>query len=88
MAAADGAQTNQGRAAGGKTNDTAVRPFSVHFSNEALADLRQRVAATRWPSQELVADDTQGVRLATMRKLADYWAKQYDWRKAEANINQ
>lgn len=79
--------SNQGNASMGTTSDSAIRPFSVHFSDEALADLRRRVAATRWPSQELVADDTQGVRLATMRKLADYWTNQYDWRKAEASLN-
>lgn len=88
MAAGASARTSsQGSLTAGTTDDTAIRPFSVNFPDEALADLRRRVAATRWPSQELVADDTQGVRLATMRKLADYWANQYDWRKAEANIN-
>lgn len=88
MAAGASARTSsQGSLTAGTTDDTAIRPFSVNLPDEALADLRRRVAATRWPSQELVADDTQGVRLATMRKLADYWANQYDWRKAEANIN-
>ncbi|MDQ0248039.1 pimeloyl-ACP methyl ester carboxylesterase [Sphingomonas kyeonggiensis] len=71
------------------TNDsTAIRPFRVHVSDEALSDLRRRIKETRWPTQELVADDTQGVRLGTMQKLADYWANQYDWRRAEANLNQ
>ncbi|MDE4605039.1 epoxide hydrolase family protein [Sinorhizobium meliloti] len=68
-------------------HDASIRPFSFQASDEALADLKQRVKATRWPSQELVPDDTQGVRLATMQKLADYWANQYDWRRAEADIN-
>lgn len=67
--------------------DASIQPFRFQASNEELADLRQRIKATRWPSRELVADDTQGVRLALMQKLADYWANQYDWRKAEANIN-
>jgi len=67
--------------------DISIRPFQFHASDEALADLKRRIKATKWPSQELVADDTQGVRLATMQKLADYWANQYDWRKAEANLN-
>lgn len=67
--------------------DASIRPFRYHSSKEALADLKQRVKATRWPSQELVEDDTQGVRLSTMQKLADYWANDYDWRKAEAKIN-
>ena len=67
--------------------DSSIRPFHFYASDEALADLKRRIKATRWPTRELVADDTQGVRLATMRKLADYWANQYDWRKAEANLN-
>ena len=65
--------------------NASIRPFSFQASEAALADLKQRVKATRWPDQELVQDDTQGVRLATMQKLADYWANQYDWRKVEAN---
>ncbi|MEO8201120.1 MAG: epoxide hydrolase family protein [Gemmatimonadota bacterium] len=67
--------------------DTSIRPFTFHASDEALADLRRRVAATKWPSRELVGDGTQGVQLGTMQKLADYWAKQYDWRKVEARLN-
>ena len=54
--------------------NASIRPFSFQASEAALADLKQRVKATRWPDQELVQDDTQGVRLATMQKLADYWA--------------
>ena len=65
----------------------AIRPFSVAFPHEALADLRRRIAATRWPSPETVADDSQGVRLATMMQLAQYWATQHDWRQAEAKLN-
>ena len=68
--------------------DTSIRPFQFHASDADLADLKRRILATRWPSRELVADDTQGVRLATMQKLADYWATNYDWRKAEANLNE
>ncbi|HMJ08690.1 MAG TPA: epoxide hydrolase, partial [Pyrinomonadaceae bacterium] len=67
--------------------DTSVRPFHVNIPKEALTDLRRRIDATRWPSQELVPDATQGVQLATMRKLASYWAKDYDWRKVEARLN-
>ena len=51
-----------------------IRRFHVHFADEALADLRRRVAATRWPDKETVADDSQGVQLATMQALAHYWA--------------
>jgi pimeloyl-ACP methyl ester carboxylesterase len=67
--------------------DESIRPFQFHATDEALADLKRRVQATRWPSEELVEDDTQGVRLSTMRKLADYWADHYDWRKIEAKLN-
>ena len=56
-------------------------PFSVSYPQDQLDDLRRRVAATRWPDKETVADDTQGVQLATVQKLADYWAGDYDWRK-------
>ena len=65
----------------------AIRPFHVHFSDEALADLRQRIAATRWPDRETVTDDSQGVQLATIQALARYWATDYDWRKCEAKLN-
>jgi pimeloyl-ACP methyl ester carboxylesterase len=66
---------------------TEIRPFHVHFPEEQLADLRRRIAATQWPEQELVSDATQGVQLATMQKLAHYWATDYDWRKCEARLN-
>jgi pimeloyl-ACP methyl ester carboxylesterase len=65
----------------------AIRPFSFTASEEALADLRRRIAATKWPEQETVTDATQGVQLATMQKLARYWATEHDWRKAEAKLN-
>jgi hypothetical protein len=66
---------------------TAIRPFRVDIPEEALDDLRRRIAATRWPSKELVADRTQGVQLATLQALARYWGTDYDWRKAEAKLN-
>src|SRR5262245_3255872 len=65
----------------------AIRPFRVHFPDKALADLKRRIAATQWPERELVADQSQGVQLATMQKLAQYWATDYDWRKCEAKLN-
>jgi len=65
----------------------AIRPFHVSIPDEALTDLKRRIAATQWPDRELVADSTQGVQLATMKKLAGYWAKDYDWRKTEAKLN-
>jgi pimeloyl-ACP methyl ester carboxylesterase len=66
---------------------TAIQPFSIEISDDALDDLRRRIAATRWPSKELVADRSQGVQLATLRELAGYWASDYEWRKAEAKLN-
>jgi pimeloyl-ACP methyl ester carboxylesterase len=66
---------------------TAVRPFTVNFPDEALADLRRRIGATRLPTKELVADRSQGVQLATIQALARYWATDYDWRKCEARLN-
>jgi len=65
----------------------AIKPFSVHFADEALADLRRRVSAMRWPEKEIVTDHSQGVPLATMQKLARYWKTEYDWRKVEARLN-
>ena len=66
---------------------TDIRPFHVDIPDEELAELRRRIAATRWPSKELVEDRSQGVQLATMQELARYWATDYDWRKAEAKLN-
>src|SRR6266436_8614671 len=66
---------------------TAIRPFTVPIVPQAaLDDLRRRIAATRWPEKETVADDSQGVQLATMKALAAYWGKNYDWRKCEAKL--
>jgi pimeloyl-ACP methyl ester carboxylesterase len=65
----------------------AIRPFHVHFPDEALADLKRRIAATRWPEREIVTDQSQGVQLATVQKLARYWETEYDWRKCEAKLN-
>ncbi len=66
---------------------TAIRPFRVNIPDEALADLRRRVAATRWPDPETVADQSQGVQLAKIQPLVRYWGTDYDWRKAEAKFN-
>ena len=70
-----------------QTATDAIRPFQFHASDEDLADLRQRIKATRWPEKEPVADFSQGVPLATMQKLARYWTTEYDWRKVEAKLN-
>jgi pimeloyl-ACP methyl ester carboxylesterase len=67
--------------------DTSIRPFHFTAPEAQLVDLRRRVAATKWPERELVTDATQGVQLATMQKLARYWATDYDWRKVEARLN-
>jgi hypothetical protein len=69
------------------SNETEIRPFRVDMPDEAMADLRRRIAATRWPSRELVADRSQGVQLATIQELARYWATDYDWRACEARLN-
>ncbi|HTW85592.1 MAG TPA: epoxide hydrolase [Candidatus Sulfotelmatobacter sp.] len=67
---------------------SAVRPFpQLHVPDADLADLRRRVTATRWPTRELVPDDTQGVQLATTQALAKYWGSDYDWRRCEAQLN-
>jgi hypothetical protein len=71
------------------TVETAVeiRPFHLDIPDEALDDLRRRIAATQWPEKETVADQSQGVQLATIQKLARYWATEYDWRTCEAKLN-
>ena len=80
-----GAQTDSARRS--SAADPEIRPFHVSVPDADLADLRRRVNATRWPEAEQVSDDSQGVQLATMQKLARYWGTDYDWRKAEAKIN-
>jgi pimeloyl-ACP methyl ester carboxylesterase len=65
-----------------------VQPFHAEFPDEALDDLRRRIAATRWPSKELVDDRSHGVQLATTQELARYWSTEYDWRTCEARLNE
>jgi len=69
------------------SSETEIRPFRVNVPDEAIADLRRRIAATRWPTRELVADRSQGVQLATIQELTRYWAADYDWRSCEAKLN-
>ncbi len=69
------------------SSETEICPFRVDMPEEAIADLRRRIAATRWPSKELVDDRSQGVQLATLQELARYWAAEYDWRRCEARLN-
>lgn len=68
-------------------DDFTIRPFRVQVADSELQDLRRRILATRWPDAETVPDGTQGVQLETMRKLASYWATEYDWRKCEQRLN-
>jgi hypothetical protein len=65
----------------------AVRPFRIEVPEADLAELRRRIAATRWPSRELVDDRSQGVQLATLQELARFWTTEYDWRRCEARLN-
>jgi hypothetical protein len=62
----------------------AIRPFRVNVPETELSELHRRINTTRWPERETVADSSQGVRLATIQKLARHWATDYDWRKCEA----
>jgi pimeloyl-ACP methyl ester carboxylesterase len=71
----------------GGSGADAIKPFHVHFSDDSLADLKHRIVATRWPDKETVTDQSQGVQLATVQKLARYWATDYNWRKVEATLN-
>jgi pimeloyl-ACP methyl ester carboxylesterase len=73
--------------AAAENTDTAIRPFTVKVPDADLADLRRRIVAMKWPEPEPVPDASQGVQLATMQKLARYWATDYDWRKCEARLN-
>jgi pimeloyl-ACP methyl ester carboxylesterase len=66
---------------------TTIEAFRVDVPDEELAELRRRIAATRWPTKELVADRSQGVQLATLQALAHYWTTEHDWRKCEARLN-
>src|SRR4030095_10386121 len=68
-------------------NNSDIRPFHVNVPEEELVELHRRINATRWPEKETVTDQTQGVQLATIQKLAHYWTTQHDWRKVEAKLN-
>jgi pimeloyl-ACP methyl ester carboxylesterase len=69
------------------TESETIRPFHCQTSDADLADLKRRIQATRWPDREIVPDDSQGVQLSTVQKLAEYWANEYDWRPCEARLN-
>jgi pimeloyl-ACP methyl ester carboxylesterase len=68
-------------------DDAAIRPFNVEIPETQLIDLRRRIAATRWPDRETVNDQSQGIQLAKLKPLVEYWGTSYDWRKAEAKLN-
>ncbi|MCI0746115.1 MAG: epoxide hydrolase [Verrucomicrobia subdivision 3 bacterium] len=68
------------------TDKNAIRPFQVNVPEAELTELRRRINATKWPERETVTDASQGVQLATIQKLARYWATDYDWRKIEAKL--
>ena len=68
------------------TENSAIRPFRIDVPEEQLVDLRRRIKATKWPERETVTDQSQGVQLATIHKLARYWGTEYDWRKCEAKL--
>ncbi len=67
--------------------DRSIRPFKVQVPQAALEDLRDRIADTRWPDGETVNDQSQGIQLAKLKPLVEYWGTDYDWRKAEAKLN-
>jgi len=80
-------QTNAtGQATEQAVDKSAIRQFEINVPEEELTELRRRIKATRWPDREQVADQTQGVQLDTMQKLASYWSTDYDWRKIEAKL--
>jgi pimeloyl-ACP methyl ester carboxylesterase len=84
-------QTNVTQPGGDRATDknsgTAIRPFRVNVPDADLLDLRRRLAASRWPDKETVADQSQGVQLAKLQELVRYWGKDYDWRKGEGKLN-
>src|ERR1700730_16913174 len=67
--------------------DGSIRPFEFSVPEEDLVELRRRTQATRWPDKETVSDRSQGVQLAKLRRLVEYWGTLYDWRKVEARLN-
>ena len=89
VAAQSGARSSQPSMQGDSkmTTKDEIRPFSFNAAESELVDLRKRVNAAKWPEREQVTDDSQGVQLETIQKLARYWATEYDWRKVEARLN-
>jgi Epoxide hydrolase N terminus len=71
----------------GANADEGIRPFYIHVSEAQLDDLRERIAATRWPDKETVRDESQGIRLAEVQALVSYWGAGYNWHNGEAKLN-
>ncbi len=84
---AGGRGAGEAKKRGAESTGTAIRPFHIAVPDEALVDLRRRIAATRWPDRETVTDRSQGVQLARLQQLVSYWGTEYDWRKVEARLN-
>ena len=82
-----GRAARSGRHGGFRYRSTTIRPFQAGIPDEQLVDLRRRIAATRWPDRETVNDQSQGIQLAKIKPLVEYWGSGYDWRKAEAKLN-
>ncbi|MDQ3894181.1 MAG: epoxide hydrolase N-terminal domain-containing protein, partial [Actinomycetota bacterium] len=74
-------------ATNGVVEDAAIRPFRIEVPQEEIDELRRRVRATRWPDRETVRDRSQGVQLAKLQALVEYWGSGYDWSKVEATLN-
>jgi len=82
------ASTNSSFNSNTATTQDEIRPFTIDISEEQIAELRRRIAATQWPERETVSDSSQGVPLETMQELARYWAADYDWRECEAKLSE
>jgi pimeloyl-ACP methyl ester carboxylesterase len=87
MGVSEGSEGMTAPARQGGSSEGPVRPFRALVPETKLADMRRRISATQWPEQETVADESQGVQLATMQELAQYWATDYDWRRCETRLN-
>lgn len=87
LAVAASAALGPAAIAAASSHQAGIRPFRVAISGTRIADMRRRVAATRWPTRELVHDRSQGVQLATARAIARFWATSYDWRRFESKLN-
>jgi hypothetical protein len=80
-------QAENGPATSDVYDPNTIRPFQINIPEDALIDLRQRIAATRWPDKETVNDESQGIQLEEMQALVHYWGNGYNWRNVEAKLN-